>query len=375
MSFAQEQQEIQKIIERVDHVVIKLGTGILTPHIRDNDLNFFSELAREVKALRERGKNVLIVSSGAVGYGKKIMGLETDRPGGYSKAEKQAFASLGQTLLIENYRKALRPFGLEAAQILVSMLDFKSPEHFQHLKTTLDQLLKWRGVPVINENDAVTDLKFGDNDTLSALICGMYPESCLILLTTVDGFYKNDQKVDLLRSVTPKDMEAAGEAAAGGSGGMKTKLEAARKIIQSGQLMNIASGEHPAVISSIMAGEKAGTWFLGGEKGNLSARKRWLLHNRHIQGRVRIDEGAKSALRKTAASLLLVGIKELVPYRNAAPFFNRGDVVEMVDEKEQVIGRGIASLGSEEISAFLLSNEKPRGKEAVHRDNLVILDH
>lgn len=375
MTFDALQDDLKSVLARVDHVVIKLGTGILTPHIEKNDAGFFSKLAAEIKLLRDAGKNVLIVSSGAVGYGKKIMQKEIASAQGYTKAEKQAFASLGQTLLIENYRVALQPFALEAAQILVSMLDFKSPEHFQHLKTTLDQLLSWNGVPVINENDAVTDLKFGDNDTLAALICGMYPESCLILLTTIDGFYFNDRKVDLLERVSSEEMNAAGDPGAGGSGGMRTKLEAARKILLSGQLMNIAPGDDPGIVSSIMRAEKIGTWFFHRAKGNLSARKRWVLHNRHVQGRIRVDEGAAEALRKSAASLLSVGVRELMKQRNAEPEFERGDLVDLFDLDGEIVGRGIVSLSSAEIASFLNAGKAPRGKEVIHRDNLVIMDH
>ncbi len=393
--FAEAAGELKRAISETSTVVVKLGTGVLTPHIEKNDLNYFIKLAGEIDKIRRQGKRVIVVSSGAVGFGRRILArqFETQTAGGEAVdkaqqknkksgreplAEKQALASLGQTLLIETYRKTFEEFRLEVAQILVSILDFQSRSHFQHLKNTLDQLMSWGAVPVINENDAVAveGLKFGDNDTLSALIAGMYPQSMLLILTTVDGYYHQGERVDLLGKVEAEHLKSAGKPAEGGMGGMKTKLIAARKILMAGQFMNIAAGEDPANLARAMAGENIGTWFFAPSGGKINAKKRWLLHNRHVSGKLTIDAGALEALKKTPASLLTVGVLQVEGK------FTPGDVVEIVDSKGVRVGRGIASIGSSFISSVVAeagsgtgtTRGERRGQEAVHRDNLILLE-
>lgn len=378
MSFERIEDQLKNTLERCTHVVIKLGTGVLNPHIETTDFAFFKTLAEEVKQLQSGGKKILIVSSGAVGFGKKIrrkqialsknisieMAAETM---GNSLVDKQAYAAIGQSFLINTYREYLDQVGLDAAQILLSMSDFKNRHHFQNLKQTLDQLLEWGSVPVINENDTVSiDEKFGDNDTISALIAGMYQQSCLVILTTIDGFYMDNQKVDIVQDVDAAHLNAAGGASAGGIGGMRTKLYAARKIIQSGQIMNIASGKDPAILRAIMRGDKTGTWFIPVSLESVGAKKRWLMHYRHSRGELFIDDGARQALVFGGGSLLAVGMKKFTGD------FNKGDVISLCSMDGEVIGHGTVSVSSEYLTQLISGSSEKKGVEVVHRDNLAL---
>jgi len=379
MSYERIEEQLKTSLEKSTHVVIKLGTGVLNPHIEKTDFSFFSKLADEVRRLQSMGKKVLIVSSGAVGFGKKIRkkriaamkNIEPDQAAelmGNTLVDKQAYAAIGQSFLINTYTEYLNKVDLDAAQILLSMSDFKNRHHFQNLKQTLDQLLDWGSVPVINENDTVSiDEKFGDNDTISALIAGMYQQTCLIILTTIDGFYMDNKKVDIVQDVDIHHLNAAGGASTGGIGGMRTKLHAAHKIIQSGQIMNIASGKDPAIIRQIIRGEKIGTWFIPVTLELIGAKKRWLLHYRHSRGEVFIDEGAREALVFKGASLLAVGLKKF------QGTFSKGDVVSICDMSGGILGLGTTSLSSEQLTPLLENVSEKKGVEIIHRDNLALL--
>ena len=379
MSYERIEEQLKTSLSKCTHVVIKLGTGVLNPHIEKTDFSFFKKLADEVKQLQISGKKVLIVSSGAVGFGKKIRRkqisisknittTEASESMGNSIVDKQAYAAIGQSFLINTYREYLDQVGLDAAQILLSMSDFKNRHHFQNLKQTLDQLLDWGSIPVINENDTVSiDEKFGDNDTISALIAGMYLQSCLIILTTIDGFYMDNKKVDIIQDVESSHLKAAGGASLGGIGGMRTKLYAARKIIQSGQIMNIAPGKDPGIIRQIVLGENIGTWFIPVSLEPVGAKKRWLMHYRHSRGELCIDDGARHALVFSGASLLAVGLKKFDGK------FEKGDVVTIIDSNDEVLGLGTVSVSSDHLARLISSDSEKKGVEVVHRDNLALL--
>ncbi|MDH4261819.1 MAG: glutamate 5-kinase [Spirochaetia bacterium] len=376
MTYVRIEDQLKTSLAKCTHIVIKLGTGVLNPHIEKTDFSFFKKLADEVKYLQSSGKKVLIVSSGAVGFGKKIRSKRisalkstaSEIIMGNSLVDKQAYAAIGQSFLINTYTEYLDKVGLDAAQILLSMSDFKNRHHFQNLKQTLDQLLDWGSVPVINENDTVSiDEKFGDNDTISALIAGMYQQSCLIILTTIDGFYMDNKKVDIVQDVESDHLKAAGGASIGGIGGMRTKLYAARKIIQSGQIMNIASGKDPGIIRKIVLGENVGTWFIPLTLEPVGAKKRWLLHYRHARGQLFVDDGARQAIVVKGASLLIVGLKSF----NGE--FEKGDVVSICDVQGEVLGLGIVSVSSESLNNLLGGNVEKKGIEIIHRDNLALM--
>jgi glutamate 5-kinase len=369
MIFDDIQNNLLDFLGKSTHVVLKVGTGVLNPHIENTDFSFFEKLSVEVKNLQQMGKHVLIVSSGAVGFGKKIRRKKVgSNQLGNSVVDKQAYAALGQSFLIDTYREYLDKVGLDAAQILLSMADFKSRNHFQNMKRAIDQLLEWQSVPVINEHDTVAiDEKFGDNDTLSAMIAGMYQKSILIILTTIDGFYSDNKKVDLLQDIDSSNLKSAKGAALGGIGGMRTKLYAGKKIIQSGQVMNICSGKDPSIIQKVIKGERLGTWFVPISLEPVGAKKRWLLHYRHSLGELYIDDGAQKAIISAGASLLTVGVKRF------EGSFEKGDVVKICDLHGDQLGMGQVSFSSEYLSQTLSVTEQKKGLEVVHRDNMALL--
>ncbi len=246
------------------HVVLKFGTGVLTEHIEKRSTRYFRQIAKECLELKKRGKQVIIVSSGAVGFGRTILKqhnkLNLPQP---TVLEKQALASLGQSLLIETYRNAFARHKLAAAQILVTKNDFENKKHLHNLRVTLDHLLDWGAIPVINENDAVAneELKVGDNDNLSADVAALYPKAVLVLLTTIDAFYADGKRVPHVARITGDIKRHAGNASGGGTGGMITKLQAAEKMLKAGQIMSIASGKKIQIVRKLMMGADIGTWF------------------------------------------------------------------------------------------------------------------
>jgi glutamate 5-kinase len=257
----------QTLAERLDaatHVVLKFGTGVLTEHIEKRSNRYFRQIAKECLELKKRGKKVIIVSSGAVGFGRAILKQQKElQLPQASVGEKQALASLGQSLLIETYRNAFARHKLAAAQILLTRTDFENKSHLQNLRSTLNQLLEWGAIPVINENDAIAneEIKVGDNDNLSADIALLYPKSVLILLTTIDAFYANGARVPHIGQITADIKRNAGSASGGGTGGMVTKLQAADKMLKAKQIMSIASGKKIQIVRRLMSGADIGTWF------------------------------------------------------------------------------------------------------------------
>jgi glutamate 5-kinase len=259
---------LENRLQSATHVVLKFGTGVLTEHIEKRSLSYFRSVARECRELQKQGKKVIIVSSGAVGFGRAIL-KERNKlvlPKA-SVSEKQALASLGQSLLIDSYRNAFAKEKLAAAQILVTRTDFENKLHRQNLKATLNQLLDWGAVPVINENDAIAneEIKVGDNDNLSADIALLYSKSLLILLTTVDAFYRDGKPVPHVAKISAEVKRHAGDAleGGGGTGGMITKLQAGEKILAAGQIMSIAAGKNMRIVRRLITGEAVGTWFYG----------------------------------------------------------------------------------------------------------------
>jgi len=254
------------ILKKATHVILKFGTGVLTEHIEKRSQSYFSAIAKECLWLQKQGKKVIIVSSGAVGFGRAIL-KERNKLAlpKASVSEKQALASLGQSLLIDTYRTNFAKNKLAAAQVLLTRTDFENKLHLQNLKATLAQLLDWGAVPVINENDTIAneEIKVGDNDNLSADIALLFPKSLLILLTTIDGFYRGEELLRHIPRVTAEVKKYAGNAAEGGTGGMITKLQAGEKILKAGQIMNIASGKDIHIVRRVVAGEDVGTWFYG----------------------------------------------------------------------------------------------------------------
>ncbi len=356
--------KFKTILHSTPIVVIKIGTATLTPHIADPESGYFTELGKIIRDLMDQRKKVIIVSSGAVGYGKRILNRSFSRA--ISLTEKQALASIGQTVLVNKYREAFRKSDLIVSQVLLSASDFMNRSHYNNLRSTLNQLLDWNIVPIINENDVVAtrELRMGDNDTLSASIAGLYPSAVLILLTTVDGFYANGERVATVTSIDEEVLSHAGSAGTDGSGGMVTKLLAGKKILQSGQVMAIASGKSPDILTKLLQGSSNATWFYPESAENLNSTKRWLLHNHYHKAKLTIDEGAEKALRFSSASLLAVGTI------NISESFKKGDIVLVESIGEKILARGIASIDSTSIPA---SREEKHGIQIIHRDSMVLL--
>jgi glutamate 5-kinase len=324
------------------------------------------QLVGQVAEQRRAGKELVLVSSGAVGAGMGVFGQEK-RP--TDLAELQACAAVGQSRLMAMYEQLFAAHGLHVAQLLLTHDDLQHHERHLNARNTLVTLLQRGVVPIINENDVVsfTELKFGDNDKLSALVASLLPADLLIILTTVDGVIQNFGKanpktIPVIEQID-RDLEkvARGTDSATAVGGMASKIEAARIAMRSGIPLVIASGKKKQVLARVLAGEEEGTLFVA-QPGRLKGRKRWIAFFHHPQGTLFVDEGAKKALRESGKSLLPPGIAR------CDGEFKEGDVVRICDLDGTEFARGIAGFSSTEVAA-----RKLQRVEVVHRDNLVIL--
>ena len=346
-------------------LVVKLGTGVLTDSRKQPDPAQLEQLVAQVAALRKAGKEVVLVTSGAVGAGMGALGLEK-RP--TELAELQACAAVGQSRLMATYADLFARHGLHVAQVLLTHDDLEHHERHLNARNTLVTLLGRGVVPIINENDAVsfTEIKFGDNDKLSALVASLLPADLLVILTTVDGVIENFGKANPKTISVIEKIDSALEKIARGTdsdtavGGMKSKIEAAKIAVRSGIPLVIASGKKKNVLAKILAGEDEGTLFVAPEK--VQGRKRWIAFFHHPQGALFVDDGAKLALREKGKSLLPPGVAR------CEGEFAAGDVVRICDLDGTEFARGIARFDSAAVRARKLPKE-----ELVHRDDLVIL--
>ena len=355
-----------EFLKDVSRIVIKFGTGVLTDSRKQLDLTQMEQLVGQVAAQRQAGKEMVIVTSGAVGAGMGALGYEKRPP---QLAELQACAAVGQTRLMATYEKLFSQFGLHVAQVLLTHDDLEHHERHLNARNTLVTLLQRGVVPIINENDAVsfTELRFGDNDMLSALVASLLPADLLIILTTVDGVIENFGKANPKTIPQIDQIGEEIEKMAGGTdnvmavGGMASKIQAAKIAVRSGIPMVIASGKKTAVLARILEGTEEGTMFVP-QPTLLKGRKRWIAFFHHPQGALFVDEGAKKALRESGKSLLPPGIAR------CEGDFSAGDIVRICDLNGTEFARGISKFPAREIEARQL----PRA-EVVHRDDLVIL--
>lgn len=357
-------------------LVIKIGSAVLA-----GDPDIFHRIAADVIDLKAGGREVVIVSSGAVALGMKALGL-TERPA--TIPETQAVASAGQLNLMFNYKKAFMERELRMGQVLLTHDDFNNRKRFLNARNTVFTLLKMGLVPVINENDTVAteEIKLGDNDELSALVTNLVNADLLIILTDIDGLYDSDPRVDagarripVVRDVDESMPESAGDAAGPlGSGGMKSKAAAARMAAHFGVATIVASGLKHDVLKSVFSGESTGTLFLPARQ-RLTSRKHWIAFSTRPTGRVIIDEGGRKALLEGKKSLLPSGILEV------DGSFESGEVIHCVDGGGMEFARGLTNYSSEEIRLIKGSNSRDIKKklgykvydEVIHRDNLVVL--
>ena len=335
-------------------IVVKLGTNIL----RNNDgyvslsrvFSFIEDMASLVKA----GKEVILITSGAVGLGRKRLGLE----GTTGTALKQACAAIGQGKLMSIYESGFDTYGLVAAQILLTEDDFAIRTRYLSLRITLNKLLELGVIPVINQNDTVSNIEvdpryehmqvcFSDNDKLSALVASELDADLLLILSDIDGLYEENPKenpnaklINVVEEVTDKIMALGSDASDGGRGGMRTKLKAARLVTRFGGKVLIANGKIPYVIHKIFAGEEIGTMFLP-QMQSLSDKKRWIGYATNILGQIKVNNGAKKALVEKAKSLLPIGVIDVIHN------FKKGDVISIVDEDDNEFARGIVNYDSD----------------------------
>jgi glutamate 5-kinase len=354
------------LLKDVTRLVVKLGTGVLTDSRKQPDLAQMEQLAAQLAQQRQAGREVVLVSSGAVGAGMGVLGYER-RPA--DLAELQACAAVGQSRLMAIYEKLFGAYRLGVAQILLTHDDLEHHERHLNARNTLVTLLRHGVIPIINENDVVsfTELKFGDNDTLSALVASLLPADLLILLTTVDGVIENFGKANPRTLPVVERIDATIEKLAGGTdsatavGGMASKIQAARITARSGIPLVIASGKKKNVLARVLEGADEGTLFVP-QATRLQGRKRWIAFFHHPKGALFVDAGAKKALRESGKSLLPPGVAR------CEGEFEAGEVVRICDLDGTEFARGIAAFTAGEIKARQLKRV-----EVVHRDNLVIL--
>ncbi len=353
--------------DKIKRVVVKVGTNVLSQADGVNE-QMIEKLASEISAMHKSGKQVILVTSGAIGMGRKALSIS--KPAKEVKV-RQALASVGQSILMHHYQKAFSKYGLNVGQILLTSSIMNNRKYYLNLKNSVETLLSMGVVPIVNENDSISieeiDLAFGDNDKLSALMASKIDAELLVVLTDVDGLYdsnpRKNPKAELLRTVheITEEVEAmaAGAGSDVGTGGMKTKLSAIKIAARGGCRVILANGNEQSVISRIMAGEEVGTLFMPYRK--LSNRKRWIL-NCKAAGVIAVDAGAAKAV-SAGKSLLAVGIT------GVSGSFKVGDVV-MINET----AKGIADKSSVEINAMLNSSDDKHHKKAVvHANNIVVL--
>lgn len=354
-------------------IVVKIGTSTL---VRDGavDETYIAHLAQQVARLHEKGTRVVIVTSGAVRIGLDTMKRER----AVRLPEKQAAAAVGQSLLMRAYRRAFNQENLHVAQLLLTRSDISDRRRFLNARHTMTQLFEWGVVPIVNENDtvAVEEIRFGDNDTLAALTALVAEAELCLLLSDIDGFYlpNNSQPETQIERITSAIEEAAGGAGSlGGTGGMRTKIEAARIAMHAGIELVIAHGRAENIVQRVAEEEAIGTHFL--PRAGLRGRKRWIAFGRHTQGTLLLNDRARAALIEKGSSLLPVGIIEVQGQ------FESGALVSLRDSNGEY-ARGLANYSAEDLrriaglhtSQIAATLGRADFKEAIHRDNLTLID-
>jgi glutamate 5-kinase len=360
--------------------VVKVGSSLLTAKGQGLDRQAIGEWAAQVAALRKAGREVVLVSSGAVAEGMARLGLKK-RPAVLN--ELQAAAAVGQMGLVQAWESAFQQHGLHTAQVLLTHEDVSDRDRYLNSRGTLKALLEYGVVPVVNENDTVAtdEIRLGDNDTLAALAANLIEADALVILTDQDGLFDADPRANpdakLIAQAELSDAKLEAMAGEGrgelGRGGMRTKLIAARWAARSGAATVIAHGRAPGVLASLLAGTPVGTLLLPAQ-GVMGARKRWIAGQLQVRGRLHLDAGAAQVLREKGKSLLPVGVKRV------DGDFGRGDLVACLDPEGREVARGLVNYDASEARRILgLASAKvqealgyPGAPELVHRDNLVL---
>lgn len=370
----------QSLVSRPSTVVVKVGTNVLANAAGQLDRRRIESLAEQISRARAGGHQIVLVSSGAIGAGVGKLGLGK-RPA--DLPHLQACAAVGQSALMQLYQEALNPFRIHAAQILLTASDFDSRVRYLNVRNTISMLFEFNALPIINENDTVSiaEIKFGDNDQLAAMVANLLQAPLLILLTNVDGLYSADPRSDanatLVTAVTHIDAAVTGMAGASksdlGTGGMKSKLRAARLATAAGGAVVMANGSVDGILDRIFQAEPVGTLFLPhGE--SVPAWKRWLGFTAQPKGRIKVDAGARRAVVEKGTSLLPVGVREVEGE------YGKGDVVAVIDADGHEIARGLTNYTAADTRKIMgLPTEQILSRvgklpyvELIHRDNLVV---
>lgn len=373
--------DTESVIRKARRIVVKVGSGLVTNAGLGLDHAALTGWAEQIARLRKQGRQIVLVSSGAIAEGMQRLGW-TRRP--HALHELQAAAAVGQMGMVQVYESCFRSHGLLASQILLTHEDLADRKRYLNARSTVRTLLDLGSIPVINENDTVAmdEIRFGDNDTLAAMVTNLIEADALIILTDQRGLYSADPRKDpqatLIADATAGDPYLETIAGSTGSaiarGGMLTKILAAKRAARSGADTVIAWGREPEVLLRLAAGERIGTQLLA-RQATIAARKQWLADHLQVRGSVTLDAGAVKALLVDGKSLLPVGVCRVEGE------FERGEVVACVDESGREIARGLINYShadtgrilrtpSSQIEARLGYVDEP---ELIHRDNLVLL--
>ncbi len=371
----------QSVVKNARRIVVKVGSSLVTADGRGLDRAALSRWASQIAVLAEQGKQVVLVSSGAIAEGISRLGW-SKRP--HAINQLQAAAAVGQMGLVQAYESVFRTHGLHAAQVLLTHEDLADRARYLNARSTLRTLLELRVVPIINENDTVAtdEIRLGDNDTLGALVTNLIEADCLIILTDQTGLFTADPRRDTSATLVADaqagdpDLErmAGGAGSSIGTGGMLTKILAAKRAARSGAHTVICSGHESDVLLRLAAGEAIGSQ-LTARQAPLDARRQWLADHLQLRGGLVLDAGAVKALREDGKSLLPVGVSGVTGE------FERGEVVTLMDASGREIARGLTNYSASEARRI---HGKPSseietalgymdGPELVHRDNLVLL--
>ncbi len=372
-------------LKEASRIVIKLGSLVVTTPEGAVDEQHLTHLAEQVVELTRAGKQVVLITSGAIRSGRSRLGIADER---MDLPARQAAAAVGQIELMWRYREVFGRLGQPIAQVLLTQAELSDFRRYLHLRNTLTTLLNdYHAVPVLNENDSVSveGVQIGENDRLAAVVASKLDADLLLSLSDVPGCCDVDpnrhpdaQVIQEVTEITPQMRKAAEDTAGpAGRGGMRTKLESAEMAMNAGVVMVVAHGREPNVISRIMAGENVGTIFLP-KAGKLRSRKRWIAYAARPQGKLVVDEGAARAVANEGRSLLPVGVVEVVGE------FEPGDMVSVVIKREGdevEVARGLVNYGARDLAKIRRCRSQDIPKvlghrdfdEAIHRDNLVVL--
>ncbi len=375
----------QQCLKNAKTIVIKIGTALIVDksgdHVRQKWIN---ALAEDIQALRKDGKNIVIVSSGAVALGRTSLGIPLDKPPmSIPLQKKQASSAIGQFHVFNGFFNAFSPHDIKIAQVLLTMSETENRRMHLNARATLSELIENGVIPIINENDTIStgEIRFGDNDRLAARVAQMIEADVVVLLSTTDGLYtanpdKDDsaEHIPVVEQITAEHTEMAGEAVPGMStGGMKSKLEAAKNAVTGGIDLIIANGMKDHVLQNLIDDNAVKSTLFVGDHTTHNAKKRWLSAHMRPKGQVFIDDGALKALQ-SGGSLLPVGVKRIDGK------FERGDILEICTESGHKLGMGISAFNKDDANKVIGKNSDQIAdimgftgrSELIHRNDMVL---